>query len=163
MQKGQHTPIRPPSFLRVDERAARAMRVITAGAQLPPARKTLYRKWRSEGDKPSPVARVEAMLVELHGCGVSIATLRTIPRLLDALLDDLSTGVAMPTLSLDAFTHEAALEHVENVATLRVASGDESDEAYTQFADAMEAECLHGLELVRAARHKVRTRHLRSA
>ena len=163
MREAQSKGIRPPSYLRVEERAVALLKRVMQGAHLSPTRKPVYRQWRARGAKPSPVERVLGMCVELHGVGVQISTLRSIPRTVDPFLDDLSCGVAMPTLTVEALSHELVLEHAENVAALRVASGDHGAEALTAYADALEAEALYQLELVRAARHEARTVHLRRA
>lgn len=151
MQQGQQVQVRPPQFLRVEERSSRAMHAVTDGAAIPPRRKTQYRKWRSSGDKPSPVERVTHMIVELHACGVSVATLRRIPQTFSDLLDDLSCGKATPRLTSDALVLEGALEASENALALRVALGDRTPETLRAFADAARNEAFHQLELARAA------------
>ncbi len=161
MSEGRYTGVRPPPFLRVPQRAAHTMHLVTDGVALPPVRAAQYRKWRSVGDHPSPLQRLQAMCVELHAAGVPIATLRRLPRALDELLDDLSTGTATFAITADALLHEVTLESAENAAAMRVASGDRSREALTAYADALEAEAMHQLELARAARHEARTTHLR--
>lgn len=163
MQQGHSKGIRPPSFLRVADRAAAVMQVVTRGVRLPPARAPLYRKWRAKGEQPSPVERVEQMLVELHSLGVSIATLRRVPQMLHDLLNDLSIGTARLALTTETLVTESALEADENQLALRIAAGDRSPATLTAYADACEAEAHHQLELARAARHEARTLHLRTA
>lgn len=148
--------LRPPQFLRAPERGAEAMQAVTAGALLPPMRATRYRKWRASGDQPSPLQRVLAMCVELHGYGVPIATLRRIPQAVTDLLDDLSTGLASPRVSAETLLAEVALESTENEAAARVMLGDRSAAALHAYADAATAEALHQLELARAARIEAR-------
>ncbi len=152
--QGRESSVRPPSFLRVRERASAALEV-ASGANLPPARRTLIRKYRS-GDKQGPLERVMALAVELHGCGVSIAALRRWPQAISDLLDDLSCGVATPRIDAATLTLEGELEAEENSATLRILLGDRSPEALDAYADSLEAEAHHQLELSRAARKEAR-------
>lgn len=159
MQQVQTRGIRPPSFLRVAERAAHTMQLVTDGAQLPPNRAAQYRSWRSNSDKPSPLERVKQSMVELHGCGVRIDRLRAIPQSLHELLDDLSTGLAHPTLTAEMWERETALEAVENAANLRALLHDADPEAHEDAARALRAEALHGMEMARA--HEKRARDLR--
>jgi hypothetical protein len=160
MDKGQHQGVRPPSFLRVAERATAVMSAVTRGVALPPTRSTHYRKWRAKGGTPSPVERVAQVLVELHACGVSVATLRRVPQALHDLLDDLSTGIAHPRLTADAHVRETALDHAEDTAQMALLT-DDTPERKLAWADAAEAHAHYLLELVRGARHEVRTLHLR--
>lgn len=151
MDNGHAGGIRPPSFLRVHERAIAVLTVATAAVRLAPPRQTLVRKWRARsGGQPSPLERLMGLVIELHRAGVPVATLRGIPQALHDLLDDLTVGLARPRLTTDALRREMALEHVENGATLDLMAA-RTPETLRAFARAGRAEAMHTLELCRAA------------
>lgn len=154
MEQRTTMSVRPPTFLRVSERAVDAMRAVS-GAKLPPTRRTQYRRWRSRGGQPSPMERVMATMVELHGCGVGVDALRQWPLALDELLNDLSCGIAHPRITTEFYEREALLQGEEDVATMRAALHD-TPEAHTEAARALRAEALHGLEMARAHEHRAR-------
>ena len=151
MQQAHTSTIRPPEYLRVHETAAAQVAAARVSARLAPARMTMLRKWSAaRGGQPSPLERTAALMVELHHGGTSIATLRGWVQMLTDLLDNLTTGTARPTLTLDAMRREMALEHIENGATLDLMS-ERTPATLRAFAAAGRAEAMHTLELCRAA------------
>ena len=160
--KGQPRVVQPPPYLRVADSARALMKQVTAHADLPSTRKTPYRKWRSKGDGPNPFERVNAVIIELHACGVQPEVLRRIPESFDAQIDALTVGTDAPQLSMDALLRETTLEAAENAATLVLAVDRDNPEALRRFIETAEAELHCQRELVRAARHRLRTLHLNS-
>lgn len=159
MQQGQQHSVRPPSYLRVSERARDAM-AVASGANLPPARRTWVRKWRSSGGQPSPLERTASLMVEMHGCGVRVEVLRAWPRFLDDVLNDLAVGVARPILTPELYRREADAQNAEDAATMR-AIFEDTVEAHEAAARAEEAEAAVAIEKAKA--HRARARELARA
>jgi len=155
MSQGQQVVIRPPTFLRVPERATEVVRALTLYANVPSVRSAHWRKARCVHERPSALQQVMGWVVELNNYGVRIADLRRIPQALTDLIDDLSTGVAHPTLTWEALAREVTLEAAENAATLAIFK-ERTPATLKAFADAARAEALYQLELARAADREAR-------
>lgn len=155
MEQGQAMGVRPPGFLRVPQRATDVVKAVTLYANVPSIRGAHWRKARCIHERPSALQQVMGWLVELHRYGVRIADLRRIPQALHDLLDDMTAGVAHPTLSWDAIAREVTLEAEENAATIAVMR-ERTPETLRAYAHATRAEALYQLELARAAEREAR-------
>jgi hypothetical protein len=156
MGNGHTLGIRPPSFLRVEERAADAVAAMTLYASIPSARGTFWRKARCRKEQPSPFTRVLGYLAELAGYGTPEPVLRRYEHAVRELIDDLFTGNDRPRIDVTTMQREVDLEHAENSLALRYAAGDRERTTLVAYADALEAEALHQLTMVRALRWDVR-------
>lgn len=157
MDNGHTRGIRPPSFLRVEERAADVIAAVTLYQDIPSARRTFWRKARCKSEQPSFLARTLAGIAELARYGVAEADLRRIPLAIGQFIDDLFTGANRPRVDVAALQREVDLEHAENRWALAYATGDRAAATCTAYADALEREATHQLTMARALRWDART------
>jgi hypothetical protein len=106
------------SGLQLHERVARAYQAATHS--LPSAPPEL-RKARSLSQAPSALERLAFQLIRMRSLGATIAELRAIPAMLEALLDDLASPAAHGRLIAllregELRGHDAALAELESFA-----------------------------------------------
>ena len=156
MAQGQTKGIRPPLFLRCEERAADAIAAVTLYATIPSTRKTFWRKARCKHEQPSALARLLGSLFELASYGVPEATLRRFETTVRETIDALFTGVERPALDVAALRRETDLEHTENTFAIRYLGGERTREVVTGFRDALRAENEQQQVMIRALDSELR-------
>ncbi len=117
----------------VQERAARVMQSVLAGATVPPSLRVRYRKWRDRSAQPSVVARFFAAIRELPSLGVKREVAEQLVIETRATLDAEYATENVVQLTLAAVEREQGLELSENIAAVRAVVEDtvEAHEAAT--------------------------------
>ena len=140
------TPVRPLPFrtaavaetaLHLHERVARTYQAATRSLPCAPPE---LRKARSLSQLPSALERLAQQIVRMRSLGATIAELREIPLMLEALLDDLASPAAHGRLIAllregELRGHDAALAELDSFAHIGSA-GDLLRLAHTKRAEA---------------------------
>jgi hypothetical protein len=146
------TPVRAESELKLHERCARAYQAATISLPSAPAE---IRKARSLSQQPPALERVAHQIVRMRALGASIAELRAIPIMLDALLDDLASPSARGRLM--ALLREGELRgHDATLAELDSFANRDSAGELLRLANTKRAEAAVELEIANEAEREAR-------
>ena len=118
------TAVLTESGLKVHERAALAYQDATRSLSSAPAE---FRKARSLSQQPPALERLAFQMIRMRHLGASIAELRAIPAMLEALLDDLASPAARGRLiallrESELRGHDASMAELESFANTGSAS-----------------------------------------
>jgi hypothetical protein len=144
----------------VQERAARVMQSVLAGASVPPSLRVRYRKWRDRGAQPSIVARFLSAVAELASLGVKREVAEQLVIETRATLDAAYAGENVVQLSLAAVEREQGLELDENIAAVRAVTED-TVTAHERAASTLRAEM--AVQARRLVAHEAAITRLRGA
>lgn len=150
----------PADFSSVQERTARVMQSVLAGADFPPSLRVRYRKWRDRTAQPSVVARFLAAIRELPSLGVKREVAEQLVIETRSTLDDAYAGENAVQLTLAAVEREQGLELDENIAAVRAVTED-TIAGHERAASTLRAEM--AMQARRLVAHEARIRVLQEA
>jgi hypothetical protein len=140
------------SELQIHERAVRTYRAATRSLR---SASPELRKARALSQAPSALERLAHQVIQMRFLGATIAELRAIPLMLEALLSDLASPAARGRLM--ALMREGKLRQYDaNLAELGVLEHGESVGELRKFAEVLRAEAAGDLETANEADREAR-------